>query len=110
MRISKCSECSKHAASSLNGAICIVAYNKEISRLSVPIYVCRVCTYLAACVETGEQLKCPAFPCWRQGLFNVLYCVHQASWLGASGDCSFHFASVHSSAGFTVGATSPGFP
>lgn len=28
----------------------------------------------------------------------------------ASGDCSFHFTSVHSSAGFINEATSPGFP
>lgn len=106
MRISKCSEYNKHGPSSLNGAVCVVAYNKGIPHLSVHIYVCGVCT----CVETGRQLKGPAFPCSSQGLFNVHCCVHQTSWLGASGDCSFHFTSVHSSAGFIDGAASPAFP
>lgn len=90
MRISKCSECSKRGASSLNGVVCIVASNKEISHLSVHIYACGVCTCLVACMETGRQLKCPAFPYLRQDLFSVHCCIHQASWLGASGDCSFH--------------------
>lgn len=68
------------------------------------------CAHALHAWRLEDNLKGLAFPCLRQGLFNIYCCVHQASCLGAFRDCSFHFISVHSSAEFVDGAASPGFP